>query len=70
MEPKKIKKLVLKREIISTLTENEMSNAKGGDTEGSGYGVCICHPTDLCCYSQVGSCPGLNTSNWGGCLCA
>ena len=31
MEPKKIKKLVLKQETISNLSGNEMDNVKGGD---------------------------------------
>jgi hypothetical protein len=52
MEPKKIKKLVLKQEIISNLTENGMSYIKGGqDTEGTGLGPCICNPTDYCQYN-------------------
>ncbi|MDR1180378.1 MAG: class I lanthipeptide [Bacteroidales bacterium] len=71
MEPKKIKKLVLNKEIISNLTENEMSYVKGGkDTDGTGYGMCICNPTDKCCISQIGSCPGLHTTEAGYCYCA
>ncbi len=72
MKPKKIKKLVLKKETISNLTENAMSSIKGGnETDGTGYGMCICNPTDNCCYSQYpGSCGSLNTSVYGGCGCA
>ena len=64
MEPKKIKKLVLNKEIISNLTENSMNNIKGGETEGTGYGMCNCNATNYC-YTQR-----CNTSNMGGCLCA
>lgn len=67
MEPKKIKKLVLNKKIISNLTENSMSNIRGGDeTDGTGYGFCICNPTDLC-GTDVPQCPGLNTSRPCGC---
>ncbi|MDR1592773.1 MAG: class I lanthipeptide [Prevotellaceae bacterium] len=69
MGSKKIKKLVLNKEIISNLTENGMSNVKGGKETETGYGMCICNGTDFCCYTQAGSCPGLNTSNYG-CYCA
>jgi len=74
MEPKKNEKLLLNKEIISNLTENRMSYVKGGkDTDGSGYGMCICNPTDYCCNnaSVNGSCPasypncGLDTSKFG-----
>ena len=33
MEPKKVKKLVLNKEIISNLSDNRMSKVKGGGTD-------------------------------------
>ena len=69
MEQKKIKKLVLNKEIISNLTENGMSYIKGGnETQGTGYGMCICNGTAYCCGDSCG-CGGANTSR-GGCACA
>ena len=69
MEPKKIKKLVLNKEIISNLTENSMNNIKGGETEGTGYGMCNCNATNYCYTQLLGGC-GADTSNIGGCHCA
>lgn len=73
MELKKIKKLVLNKEIISNLTENRMSYIKGGkETDDTGYGPCKCNGTVLC----SGTCPtfpdpkcGANTSILD-CYCA
>ena len=58
MKPKKIKKLVLKKEIIANLSDNNMNYLWGGkDTEGTGYGPCQCNPTDFCCGTYNGPYP-------------
>jgi len=71
MKPKKLKKLVLKKETISNLTENAMSYIKGGnETDGTGLGMCICNATDDCCNTNFpGSCGGAGTTGYGGCGC-
>ena len=57
MEPKKIKKLVLNKETISSLTESSKRFVIAGkETEGTGYGLCVCNPTDYCYNSKQ---PGL-----------
>jgi len=66
MEPKKIKKLVLNKEIISNLTENGMSYVIGG-TDGTGYGPCACNPTVYCCASVNGSCSAICATPNGNC---
>ena len=77
MEPKKIKKLVLNQEVISTLSEDKMNNIKGAGTDPiktcpSGLTTMKCCPvnTPNCtvgcpsdgCHSQV------NGSQCGTCV--
>jgi len=71
-----LKKLSLKKETIANLSGYEQNHFQGGrrtggeddcggdDTNGTGYGMCICNPTALCCYgSNVDSCSGVNSHN-------
>jgi len=67
MEPKKVKKLVLKHETISSLNEGSMNNLKGA----SGWDpVCMASMLEpfACIYSDYISCKGANCGGGsGGC---
>lgn len=52
MGPKKIKKLVLKQEIISNLSKDGMSKVKGGETWFDGEWWCIVASQEGLCVSE------------------
>lgn len=57
MESKKIKKLVLKKETISTLSEDGMNELKGGSWGSAlGFNSCCDCPVSTGCATQGQSC--------------
>ena len=64
MEPKKIKKLVIKQEVISNLNENALSKIKGGTDWFSYQYPCM---TDTCPTDD--SCPQLGSDCCGSYPC-
>ena len=65
MEQKKVKKLVLKHETISSLSEGSMNNLKGGESwERPACMASILHPF-VCIYSDYVSCEGANCGGGG-----
>lgn len=63
MEPKRLKKLVLKKDVISNLENEQMNHMRGGyggTVILSLYGIgCSCAPVESCVPMQ---CPGDNDS--------
>ena len=69
MEPKKIKRLVLKKEIISSLSEDGMSNLLGG--VGSGHTQCTTTGSPCTGYQDcnTGTCVSIVASGTGYGMC-
>ena len=69
MEPKKIKKLTIRKEAISTLSSNEMSDQKGGSTDTWCMSENICFPEsrfDMTCQAWLGTCDSCIEVGCGG----
>ena len=58
MESKKIKKLTLKKEMISNLSESEQNRIMGGGSESAAHGECDCwyRTEQLNCWTGYGFC--------------
>ena len=66
MEPKKVKKLVLIQETISSLSDGSMNNLRGGATDENTACLASMLNVWVCIYSELVSCEGAKKCDNGG----